>query len=337
MSSEPFFKNLTSKKIADQIRSAKYSVCFAGPGIQLEPAKALAEVATTIESVIITVCLDFDESSMRLGYGDIVAVKCLKDAGITIRHFPTLRTAFFIVDDRGYMFTPTALYLEAEVNDESVPNALKLSIKQITEIQARLTPEGKEIAKLLAATPEEKVRLTNLPLEVKSEPVSEKHFDQISRNIEQLPPTSFNLARQVRVYEPYLQYVSLSLRGVSIQRNRINIPKEIQSIGSSKDIEGRLKTTFDLIQRDNKLSSKELENALNEIRNAFTRSLGKRHGRVIAKARKTLFEKRVAEFKESLAKHKQSVEKTLQKDIDKSKKKVIDYYLPLAKKILQTL
>ena len=43
--SEPLFRSLDSAAIANDIRKAQHSVCYAAPGIQREPANAMAEVA----------------------------------------------------------------------------------------------------------------------------------------------------------------------------------------------------------------------------------------------------------------------------------------------------
>ena len=86
--------------------------------------------------------------------------------------------------------------------------------------------------------------------------------------------------RQVRVFEPYLQYVELRLTGAAIQRRRVVIPKAIQNLGADEGLQSRLKTTFDLIERTGALSSKKIEGELNEIRK--NPSLGKDHGHVHA-------------------------------------------------------
>ena len=67
------------------------------------------------------------------------------------------------------------------------------------------------------------------------------------------------MARQVRVFESYLQYVELRLPGVAIQRRRIAIPRNIQNLGSDESIQSRLNTTFELIEREGALSSKPIE------------------------------------------------------------------------------
>lgn len=71
MSQGELFYHLSSAGIADLIRTAEGSVCYAGPGIQHEPAKALAELARCIGRELVTVSLDFDERVMRRSPGKV--------------------------------------------------------------------------------------------------------------------------------------------------------------------------------------------------------------------------------------------------------------------------
>lgn len=109
MNTSTLFCHLSSTRIAELIRSAKHSVCYAGPGIHAQPADSMVKVAEKLGPEMITVCVDFDERVMRMGYGDIEAVKKLRNAGITVNHSPGLRSALFTVDGEGYIFTPTHL------------------------------------------------------------------------------------------------------------------------------------------------------------------------------------------------------------------------------------
>ena len=120
----------------------------------------------------------------------------------------------------------------------------------------------------------------------------------------------------------------MKLSGAAIQRHRLAIPASIQKLGGSKDLEGRLKTTFDLIKKGGELSSKALEDALNDVRKNFTPSLGKDHGRVALKAAKPHLEKRLASFREELKAHQKRVEEELQGQLNKSRTQIVDYYVP---------
>jgi hypothetical protein len=96
------FRSLDTAAIAVAIRAAQHSVCYAAPGIQQEAANAIADVARKIGPDLITVCLDFDERVMRMGFGSLAAVKTLRDAGIVVNSTHGLRTGLVIVDHEGY-------------------------------------------------------------------------------------------------------------------------------------------------------------------------------------------------------------------------------------------
>lgn len=328
MSAE-LFCSLDFPAIAAAIRKAQYSVCYAAPGIHVEPANAIVEVAARIGPELITVCLDFDERVMRMGFGALPAVEALRDAGIAITSTAGLRTGLVIVDHQGYIFTPTALYLESDDRPADAPNAMRLSKDQVSEALARLSPAAKAIAIALARTDEERDRIRRQAIEVPSAAVSETIYDQVRQSLELVPAARFDVVRQVRVFSAYLQYVELKLTGAAIQRHRFAIPPSIQKLGGAKDLEGRLRTTFDLIDKSGKLSSRKLEGSLNEIRQNFTPSLGKDHGRVVLKAAKPHFEKKIEEFRAALKDHQAAVEKELQGQLDESRKQVIDYYVPI--------
>lgn len=319
---------MSSSKIADMIRSARHSVCFAAPGVQLEVAQAMMMAGARLGREMLTVCLDFDERIMRMGYGEIGAVKLLLDEGISVRSIPGLRTALVIVDDAGFIFTPTALYLEPESRGGEAPNAIRMSSEQMAEALARLSPVAKAIAIAQAKTLEEKERIKALPLDVGSEQVTDVECAKVGIELEEAPPVRFDLARQVRVFEPYLQYVELRLTGAAIQRHRLSIPPAIQELGGNEELEGRLRTTFELIEKGSKLSSKPLEDALNIIRKNFTRSLGNDQGRVVLKSAKPLLLKRLADFRERLEKHQDAVAHNLQKQLDESRALIVAYYVP---------
>ncbi len=324
---EKLFLSLDSSHLACEIGRAVQNVCYAAPGILKEPAEALAECARKIGPEMITVCLDFDERVMRMGYGTLDAVEVLRDAGVEVRTVAGLRTGLVVIDDTGYIFTPNALYLEADKRSDTALNAMRLSEEQVKEALARLSPGAKAIAVAMARTDEERERIREQAVEMPSEKVEDANFANVQKRLAEAPPANFDVARQVRVYSAYVQYVEIKLTGAAIQRHRFAIPPSIQKLGGSEELKDRLKTTFDLIERDGKLSSKELEDNLDEIRRNFTPSLGKVHGRVVLNAAKPHLEEKLKEFRGKLKAHQETVEKELQGKLDESRKQIIDYYV----------
>ena len=327
MTADALFCSLSSVRIAEMVRTAQHAVCYAGPGIQPDVAQAMAETAQRLGPEMMTVSVDFDDRVMRMGYGDVGAVKLLLESGIGVQSSPGLRTALVIVDNEGYIFTPTALYLEAEPTGGAASNAVRMSREQVAQALARLSPAANAIAVAQADTPEAKQRIEAVTVDVVSAPITPKELAEVSTNLKEVPPVRFDLARQVRVFEPYLQYVELSLTGAAIQRHRLAIPASMQKLGGSEELKKRLRTTFDLIEKGSKLSSKPLDDLLNDIRKNLTRSLGKDHGRVVLKAAKPHLVARLTEFRAKLDAHQKKVATNLQKHLDESRDQVVAYYL----------
>ena len=332
MSASSAFSALSSRHIAQRIRGATTRVVYAAPGIQDEAAQAMVEIKDQLLPPELTVSLDFDERTLRMGYGSLAAVELLRVAGIDVKNSPGFRCGILIVDKWGWVFTPVAHYLEDEPQSDETPNAIELSPSQVEAFAVRFCPATRQAAIEKAPTPDAAAEIAELPLEFGTAPVTSKHFEEVKEAIRSAPPVRFDVVRQVRVFEPYLQYVEMHLTGAAIQKHRVQIPVEMQALGASADLEGRLKTTFDLLGKSSKLSSEELESDLKKIRDTLTPSLGKSHGRAVLKAVKPHLEARIKEFREKLGKHQQEVATKLQVDLDKSQAQVVAYYLPLAMK-----
>lgn len=328
---EPFFTQLNSASLSMLIGTAKASVCYAAPGIQAQPAKALIEIAQKIGKELITVCLDVDENVVRMGYGELEAVEQLQQAGIHVEHIAGLRNGLVVVDGQGYSYTPTALLLENDTSHNVALNAMRLTTAQAAEAMSRLSPSAKAIAIAQADTPEKKQFVQQITSEIKPEPVHSEVISQISDKLKTAPPAKFDIARQVRVFQPYFQYVELSLTGAAIQRRKLNIPKLILNFGNQKELEGRLKTTFDLIDKSANITSKPLDDELRDIRTTLTRSLGKSHGRIIIIAAKARLEERLEQLKNKIQKHQEAVEKELETVLNASREMIVNHYLPNVK------
>jgi hypothetical protein len=320
--------------MAQLMSAAKERIIYAAPGIQVVAAAALAKRVSDLGPQSITVSLDFDEHTLRMGYGSLEAVETLGAAGVIPMQSPGFRSGILIVDDRGWAFTPTALYLEPEPQSEETPNAIELSASQVSALAVRLSPKAREEAVKQAPTPEKAGEIAATPLELGVAPVSAEQFREVKQAIAQAPPVKFDVVRQVRVFEPYLQYVELTLTGAAVHRHRVSIPQTLLNLGQSNDLEQRLHTTFDLIEKGSALSSKSLEDDLNKIRKDFMPSLGKDHGRVILKAAKPLLDKRIKELRAKLKAHQEKVEAELQTKLNDSRKQVADYYFPIVQKSL---
>jgi hypothetical protein len=335
MNSDQFFTQIDSAELGVIINNAEASVILAVPGIQCEVAQPLIAAADRLGNEMVIVCLDVNEQAMRLGYGDIKAVELLQKNNIVIQHIDHLRFALIIADGQGYSFTPTALYLESEATSTLGFNAIKLTAEQVKEATVRLSPAAKAIAIATCNDEEQRNALAQVQPCMPNNPIDDNAIKSISKSLTETPPVEFDVSRQVRVYNSYLQYVEVHMTGAAIQRQKIAMPRKLEAIGTTNtDLEGRFKTSFDLLAKDNQLSSKALEKELKTIRDQFTASLGKDKGRVLLHRNKDLFIERMAELIKKLQEHSVNVKDKLQASIDDSKKAIAKIYVPVLKENL---
>jgi len=122
------------------------------------------------------------------------------------------------------------------------------------------------------------------------------------------------------------------MTGAAIQRQKIAMPESLLAVSTADTgLEGRFKTSFDLLAKGNELSSKKLEKDLKNIRDKFTASLGKDRGRVLLVRNKTLFLEKIALLESKLAEHGTNVKEKLQTNIDASKITIADIYVAVLK------
>ncbi len=322
------FTALSSKKMANIITNSTKRIAVVAPGIQDEVADALIAIADRRGVANIDLVIDFSEDVFRLGYGSINAINKLKEYGFDIRNHSGLRIGLLICDDNAWTFSPVALYIETEKDEDDLPNAVELTQYEASRLLLTVSESArKEIIQTSQdSNLVEDAKKTTVEISVF--PVNEKSLKEVNQNLREVPPVAFNVARQVRVFEPYLQYVEIELRGCSIQRHKIQLPKSIIGLANNRDIENRLSTSFNLIDKDSKLSSKQLDDEVKALRDEFTRPL-KKSDRVILKNQRTAFDKEVMRINDLIDEHKENVRIQLDAELQGSLMQLVDYYLPI--------
>lgn len=328
MSGEVFVA-FTSDDMAREIEAAQRRVVCAAPGIHENVAAAIVSAIPKIGQEHIEVILDCDEKVFRLGYGDIKAVRVLTDNGLIVRQEAGLRLGILICDDKAWCYSPVALLIETEHKSDGSPNAVYLSVEEAERLVRRLSPESRKEAIAQAETEEEKTEAEQVRIEIGVPLVSEEKLKEIETSLVQAPPIPFDVSRQVMVYQPYIQYVEINLRGCSIQKKTIEVPKSIVDIASEKEIKDRLRTTFNLIEKSSELSSGQLDEKVKRLRDLYAKSLGREWGRVLLKSKKALFDDQVAMIRNDISEHQKKIKEQLSKELIDSKQKLIEYYTPL--------
>lgn len=318
----PTFIHLGSEQISDLVHCSAKRVLYCAPGIQQSVAAALINVRNRLGRNAVRVILDVNDSTSRLGYGEFDALSLLSEADVDIRVEHGLRTCVLVCDDLGFsFFTPPMLVEDLEESHIGV-NALCLHPEQIKAVIAALIPESSGNP-TCTATPE-----------LGKEEVSPQQIEHVKKAIAANPPQKFDLARKVNVFNAYIEFAELRLTGLHISKHTVQLPRNLVLALKDDTTAKRLLTTFRLVGEESKVAKEatEIDHKVRKLRDTFTRSLGESIGTVILRSKRQLFSDAVTAIRSDIEKFQQKVTERLEKEIEASKKKLIEGLLPAIKK-----
>lgn len=322
------FDTLDDQLMAEVIRNSKDKVIFAAPGIRMPIAEAIVSFANLHGNYSVDVILDESTIVCRLGYGEIQAVELLLNSDIIVRKCSGLRVGLLLADDQAWFFTPTALLLEnsPEVNNMA-PNAMIISREHVIDIIAALSPNF-VVKEWFKTKKEGRSALSVVPApEIGHSVMTKEELIMAQEDLKHVPPQHFNLARQVRVYQSYVQFVELSIKGVALTRHTIQIPTELLNVSGNDEVQNRLKSSYQLINDSSSISGKEITDKINRLRRDYCPSLG-RFGNVILRSKKEEFVKEVDKIRIELADFQKQAINNLNSEFDKCKKDLAELFMP---------
>lgn len=299
------FVAMPQERMAAEIREAVSQVILAAPGIHLPVAQAIKEAVGRLGQEAVTVILDCHDEVCRMGYGAIAAIKLLQDEGLIIRNSPGLRVGLLLCDDQAWAFSPAVLCVEDETREDQRPNAVSLS-----------TAQAKALVE--AINPTQPTLFGPSPPEIGASQLDEESLERTEKSLKERPPQKFDIARIVRYYQSYFHYVEAHLQGLAINRRQVQLPKSLINITADKDLEARLRTTFNLIEKNSDLSDQTIKKKLDQLLKDMAPSLGQPWGRVILRENRAEFDKKIAELHQEIATHQGKVSQAIKQHLDDS-------------------
>jgi hypothetical protein len=259
----------------------------------------------------------------RLGYGELGAIEYLMEAGISMHKAAGLKLGVLVADDHAWIFAPTPCVIEEPAADGTT-NAIAINIS-----------EAQRLVRAISSDPEPATEAASRLAGGESEPelpiaaITTEDLGLARKDLKECPPQRFDLARRVRVYQAYVQFVELSLTGVHIQRHTVRLPKDLLGISEDGQIQERLKASFRLIDKDSAISSKGIENRVARLRKIYLRSLGKKFGVVILRRKKDDFLREVDAISHEIDDFGKTITSQLAADFDKCKVTLISTFKPM--------
>lgn len=299
--------------MVEMIRLAKRRIILMAPGVSHKVAKALVEGWQALPPDAVTVILDVSADVFRFGYGDLSALQLLEktaaDMGRMIDRQSGIRIGLLIVDDETLVYSPTPRLIEAGPKQPETPNAIRLGIPPA------------DVERDLGAGPEG-LKERSLGLDK-----AERHaIERVDKELKLCPPQEFDVSRRVMVFNAFFEFVELRISGVSIQRKIVKIPSDLL-LALDSETQSKINATYKLIESDDALSGKALEDDRKLLAQRFLRHIAG-HGAALQRSRKEEFLKEFKKLEEALAKHRKNVKTSLEARLRERQEYLHEHLLP---------
>lgn len=315
------FETIDDAGLALRIRDARDRVLLCTPDFGDPVAAALIEAHRRLGSERVVVVVDGTAQAARLGYGHFDAVGQLSQDGVAIRVEPGLRLGTLVVDGQGWCFATPPLLVDATMEKAVAPNAMRLMPAQVDALVGAISPPAqpfKEGQFGPAARPE-----------IGAVTAKPEALALVQTALQADPPQQFDIARKVNVFNAFVEFVELSLVGTELTRQRVALPRDLLLAVSDRDTRERLTTSFQLIDPGATIGreAKEIRQAVDKLRKVHTRVLNP-YGSITLRSNRQRLEAAVAAVQVQVATFAGTVRSRLQKEIDHSRKQLVQSVLP---------
>ena len=302
------FNTLGSREIANFIEQAEEVVVLAIPSMTNLIAESILKTKAVNLQIIISQVDALDNRSFEHAN----AVKKLLDNNILLRVSESFTLGAFVVDGRGWLFTPDVLPIQ-NINCFSVS---KLEVHKL-------------IASLSAVVVQEDVEDIDKPELGESVFTKEQLIKEIDEEREELEE-KFDIER---IQHLDIEFVETEFKGLRLATKKITIPKELTGLGMNDDVKEILSSTAKIFTGNHDFTKdlKSLEDRRNKLRDDYLISI-KDYGLLIKKHMKEEFNKELEAINIEKNEIKDNILKSLEQEIDKTKNSLITYYLPIIKK-----
>lgn len=232
------FRSIQDDEVVQVISCAEKRVIYVAPGVSSAVTNALEKCIEGGNVKKITIVLDADEDSCRLGYCDAKSLERLvalaAKRNIPIRRHPGLRLGLLMADDAVLIWSPTPLMFEAP-RTAAEPNGLMLTPDTLTALPASLGIgcDNQD------ASPE-----------IGTGPVTLEEVAGVVEAIKAAPPAPFDISRLTRVFSAKFQFIETVLRGAELTKREMRLDSLILNSDAPEELQALLHTTIQPFNMD---------------------------------------------------------------------------------------
>jgi len=301
------FNTLGEREIANFIEQAQSLIILAIPSLSNLMAESLLESKIANVQIIISK----EDALNARSFEHAEAVKKLLENNMVLRVSESFTLGAFVVDDKGWLFTPEVLPL-ASVNCFSVS---KIEVQKL-------------ISGLSAVLVQKEVRDEHKP-ELGEKIYRQEELIRDTEEEKKVLEMKFDIEK---IQQLDIEFVETEFKGLRLATKKMTIPKELTSLGMNDDVKEMLSSSAKIFTGDHDFTKdlRSLEEKRNQLREDYLISI-KDYGLLIRKHMKTEFNNKLDVINNEKDKIKDKVLTSLEKEIEKTKKSLINYYLPIVK------
>lgn len=324
-----FIENFNEQKICDFIFTAQKRIIISLPNIDDYMSILLSSYKAENPDIKIYVIVDNDERNFRNGYGEINAIKKLREKDIPIFEMKGNVISFIICDERGYYLFPQSKII---ANYEDIKsNAVMIDPISTERLINYLFPPSDEMEILnrkdtlvdkigdfkayLMESEEEIERKKPYILEC----FNEKDFKEVEMNIENNPPLSPDLKRIIEIYNTKIQYATLIYHGARIEVKKIELPNiyPIKNLKLKERLITKMRIFEDIYKKESFKKFIEIRKRVNYLRKRYLKPISSRKGMsIIDKSQKSEFLEKFNYLKKKIEDHKMRLQRILESEIN---------------------
>ncbi len=306
--------SLDDDQLIELINAAEKRLLFVSPGLSIRVGEALARRWIEIGPHAVQVLLDIDPEVCRLGYGDLKAIQLLQrtasQVGGQVHHRPGIRIGLLVSDNSAVVFSPTPLLIEGESTELPRPNAIRFDAT---------SPAASQMLDTFKREAEDLIQ--------GADSVESYQVEKVTKELTANPPLKFDLARIVRVFNSYFQFVEFELSGLLISRMTVPIRSDLMGLARDEKTQKLLRSTFKLIGEESGISGDEILEERKKIADKYLIALTG-YGTVCLRMNKESFLDEVQKLRQRIDEFQKKVAEKLQSEMDANRDRLVRALLP---------
>ncbi len=305
--------------LVDLFQKAKHNIILSMPNLSDELAEVL--IYHKEQGVNLNINIEFEENIYRSGFGDITALKKLREKQIEVNNKTNFNIYFIIVDNFGYFYFPKSQFLEKEGSSFDLFPMVSCQIKKLKLMFQVLDEEDSDYEELVEEVGIEKLRVISQNIKKIESDQSIKLEIKLAKD----PPLKPNLGRTLEVYKSKFQIAELKFKGANLHIKKVKLP--INALPFRDDIlkrtiEASLRLFTDIPEKELFEPFFNLKMDLEIVRGKLLFYLKSREKNIIRRDDKGKLEAELKEIEIKIEKIKEELLNKLQQEINASKKRV---------------